>query len=230
MTSQFKSIIEKIKTDKNVQVAVASIAAATVLVIGGTIYYISQTQSQIADQTYKTVTSVGSKKYEKVRNDDASDVKLDDKLVESISSANSSYSSTAVNPRASNDSSLSFTNSAQSNQSTNSTNSTQSTQSTQSNQSTRSDDSSRFQEVSSNSKEDYKDRVESDSEKKDSSKTKGSETKVPEIYSNRKNSKSKRSTDQSDWESGDTERVKSEEVSSDNWNDEDSVEELNLHR
>ena len=227
MTSQFKSIIEKIKTDKNVQVAVASIAAATVLVIGGTIYYISQTQSQIADQTYKTVTSVGSKKYEKVRNDDASDVKLDDKLVESISSANSSYSSTAVNPRASNDSSLSFTNSAQSNQSTNSTNSTQSTQS---NQSTRSDDSSRFQEVSSNSKEDYKDRVESDSEKKDSSKTKGSETKVPEIYSNRKNSKSKRSTDQSDWESGDTERVKSEEVSSDNWNDEDSVEELNLHR
>ncbi len=227
MTSQFKSIIEKIKTDKNVQVAVASIAAATVLVIGGTIYYISQTQSQIADQTYKTVTSVGSKKYEKVRNDDASDVKLDDKLVESISSANSSYSSTAVNPRASNDSSLSFTNSAQSNQSTNSTNSTQSTQS---NQSTRSDDSSRFQEVSSNSKEDYKDRVESDSEKKDSSKTKGSETKVPEIYSNRKNSKSKRSTDQSDWESGDTERVKSEEVFSDNWNDEDSVEELNLHR
>lgn len=227
MTSQFKSIIEKIKTDKNVQVAVASIAAATVLVIGGTIYYISQTQSQIADQTYKTVTSVGSKKYEKVRNDDASDVKLDDKLVESISSANSSYSSTAVNPRASNDSSLSFTNSAQSNQSTNSTNSTQSTQS---NQSTRSDDSSRFQEVSSNSKEDYKDRVESDSEKKDSSKTKGSETKVPEIYSNRKNSKSKRSTDQSDWESGDTERVKSEEVSSDNWDDEDSVEELNLHR
>lgn len=227
MTSQFKSIIEKIKTDKNVQVAVASIAAATVLVIGGTIYYISQTQSQIADQTYKTVTSVGSKKYEKVRNDDASDVKLDDKLVESISSANSSYSSTAVNPRASNDSSLSFTNSAQSNQSINSTNSTQSTQS---NQSTRSDDSSRFQEVSSNSKEDYKDRVESDSEKKDSSKTKGSETKVPEIYSNRKNSKSKRSTDQSDWESGDTERVKSEEVSSDNWNDEDSVEELNLHR
>ena len=217
MTSQFKSIIEKIKTDKNVQVAVASIAAATVLVIGGTIYYISQTQSQTADQTYKTVTSVGSKKkYEKVRNDDTSDVKLDDKLVESISYANSKSSSTAVNSNSSDGSSSS-------------SESTQSTQSTQFNKSDRSDDSN-VQEVSSDSKEDYKDHVESDSEKKDSSKTKESETKVLEIYSNRKNSKSKRSTDQSDWGDGETEKTKSEEVSSDNWNDEDSIEELNLHR
>lgn len=213
MISQFKSIIEKIKTDKNVQVAVASIAAATVLVIGGTTYYFSQTYSQSSSQIYKRVTSVGSKKYEKVRDNDASDVKLDDKLVESISSTNSRLSSTVVNSNSSNDSSSS----------------SESTQSTQSTKSDRSDDSN-VQEVSSDSKEDYKDRVESDSRKKDSSKTKESETKVLEIYSNRKNSKSKRSTDQSDWGDGETERTKSEEVSSDNWNDEDSIEELNLHR
>ena len=216
MTSQFKSIIEKIKTDKNVQVAVASIAAATVLVIGGTTYYFSKTYSQSSSQIYKRVTSVGSKKYEKVRDDDASDVKLDDKLVESISSTNFRSSSTAVNSDSSNDSSSS-------------SESTQSTQSTQSTKSDRSDDSN-VQEVSSDSKEDYKDHVESDSRKKDSSKTKESETKVLEIYSNRKNSKSKRSTDQSDWGDGETERTNSEEVSSDNWNDEDGIEELNLHR
>lgn len=213
MTSQFKSIIEKIKTDKNVQVAVASIAAATVLVIDGTTYYFSQTYSQSSSQIYKRVTSVGSKKYEKVRDNDASDVKLDDKLVESISSTNSRSSSTVVNSNSSNDSSSS----------------SESTQSTQSTKSDRSDDSN-VQEVSSDSKEDYKDHVESDRRKKDSSKTKESETKVLEIYSNRKNSKSKRSTDQSDWGDGETERTKSEEVSSDNWNDEDSIEELNLHR
>lgn len=221
MTSQFKSIIEKIKTDKNVQVAVASIAAATVLVIGGTTYYISQTHSQTEGQTYKKVASVGSEKYEKVRKDDASDVKIDDKLVESISSATSS---------ASNASSTSSTSSSSNNSSSSSSNSSNSqTTATQSNQSN--DTSSNVRDTSVNSEDDSKETTaESDIGKEDSLKKKESKTKVVEISSNRRNVRSKRSEDQSDWDDGKPERRKSEEVSGDNWNDEDSVEELNLHR
>lgn len=220
MTSQFKSIIEKIKTDKNVQVAVASIAAATVLVIGGTTYYISQTHSQTEGQTYKKVASVGSEKYEKVRKDDASDVKIDDKLVESISPATSSASNASGTSSSSNNSSSS------SSSSSNSSNSQ--TTATQSNQSN--DTSSDVRATSVNSEDDSKETTESDIRKEDSSKKKESKTKVVEISSNRRNVRSKRSEDQSDWDDGKPERRKSEEVSGDNWNDEDSVEELNLHR
>lgn len=221
MTSQFKSIIEKIKTDKNVQVAVASIAAATVLVIGGTTYYISQTHSQTEGQTYKKVASVGSEKYEKVRKDDASDVKIDDKLVESISPATSSASNASSTSSSSNNSSSS------SSSSSNSSNSQ--TTATQSNQSN--DTSSDVRAASVNSEDDSKETTtESDIRKEDSSKKKETKTKVVEISSNRRNVRSKRSEDQSDWDDGKLERRKSEEVSGDNWNDEDSVEELNLHR
>ena len=218
MTSQFKSIIEKIKTDKNVQVAVASIAAATVLVIGGTTYYISQTHSQTEGQTYKKVASVGSEKYEKVRKDDASEVKIDDKLVESIISATSSSSNASSTSSSSNNSSSSSSNSSNSQ-----------TTATQSNQTN--DTSSNVRAASVNSEDDSKETAtESDIRKEDSSKKKESKTKVVEISSNRRNVRSKRSEDQSDWDDGKPERRKSEEVSGDNWNDEDSVEELNLHR
>ena len=217
MTSQFKSIIEKIKTDKNVQVAVASIAAATVLVIGGTTCYISQSHSQTEGQTYKKVASVGSEKYEKVRKDDDSDVKIDDKLVESISSATSSSSNTSSTSSSSNNSSSSSSNSSNSQ-----------TTATQSNQSN--DTSSNVRAASVNSEDDSKEATESDIRKDDSSKKKESKTKFVEISSNRRNVRFKRSEDQSDWDDGKPERRKSEEVSGDNWNDEDNVEELNLHR
>lgn len=218
MTSQFKSIIEKIKTDKNVQVSVASIAAATVLVIGGTMYYVSQTHQQSGEQTYKKAASIGSEKYEKVRKDEESDTKIDDKLVESISSTTSSPSSNSSNSNTS-------TNSSSSSSGTSSSSNSQSvTQTNQSSQSTQSNDSSSAAETTSANTED--DRKE-DSSRKTESKSKSESVKKS---SSRRSSRSKRSADQSDWDENQSETRKSEEVSGDNWNDEDSVEELNLQR
>lgn len=218
MTSQFKSIIEKIKTDKNVQVAVASIAAATVLVIGGTMYYVSQTQQQTGEQTYKKAASIGSEKYEKVRKDEESDTKIDDKLVESISPTTSSSS---INSSNSNNS----TNSSSSSSGTSSSSNSQSvTQTNQSSQSTQSNDSSSAAETTSANAEDNR---KEDSSRKTESKSKSESVKKS---SSRRSSRSKRSADQSDWDENQSETRKSEEVSGDNWNDEDSVEELNLQR
>lgn len=218
MTSQFKSIIEKIKTDKNVQVAVASIAAATVLVIGGTMYYVSQTQQQTSEQTYKKAVSIGSEKYEKVRKDEESDTKIDDKLVESISSTTSSLSSNSSNSNTS-------TNSSSSSSGTSSSSNSQSvTQTNQSSQSTQSNDSSSAAETTSANTEDNR---KEDSSRKTESKSKSESVKKS---SGRRSSRSKRSADQSDWDENQSETRKSEEVSGDNWNDEDSVEELNLQR
>lgn len=218
MTSQFKSIIEKIKTDKNVQVAVASIAAATVLVIGGTMYYVSQTHHQTGEQTYKKAASIGSEKYEKVRKDEESDTKIDDKLVESISSTTSSPSGNSSNSNNS-------TNSSSSSSGTSSSSNSQSvTQTNQSSQSTQSNDSSSAAETTSANAEDNR---KEDSSGKTESKSKSESVKKS---SSRRSSRSKRSTDQSDWDENQSETRKSEEVSGDNWNDEDSVEELNLQR
>lgn len=222
MTSQFKSIIEKIKTDKNVQVAVASIAAATVLVISGTMYYVSQTHHQTDEQTYKKAVSIGSEKYEKVRKDEESDTKIDDKLVESISSTTSSSSS---NSSSSNNS----TNSSSSSSGTLSSSNSQSvTQTNQSSQSTQSNDSSSAAETTSANTEDNR---KEDSSRKTESKSKSkSKSESVKKSSSGKSSRSKRSADQSDWDENQSETRKSEEVSGDNWNDEDSVEELNLQR
>jgi PREDICTED: hypothetical protein len=218
MTSQFKSIIEKIKTDKNVQVAVASIAAATVLVIGGTMYYVSQTHHQTDEQTYKKAASIGSEKYEKVRKDEESDTKIDDKLVESISSTTSSSSSNSSNSNNS-------TNSSSSSSGTSSSSNSQSvTQTNQSSQSTQSNDSSSTAETTSANTEDNR---KEDSSRKTESKSKSESVKKS---SSGRSSRSKRSADQSDWDENQSETRKSEEVSGDNWNDEDSVEELNLQR
>lgn len=218
MTSQFKSIIEKIKTDKNVQVAVASIAAATVLVIGGTMYYVSQTHHQTDEQTYKKAASIGSEKYEKVRKDEESDTKIDDKLVESISSTTSSSSSNSSNSNNS-------TNSSSSSSGTSSSSNSQSvTQTNQSSQSTQSNDSSSAAETTSANTEDNR---KEDSSRKTESKSKSESVKKS---SSGRSSRSKRSADQSDWDENQSETRKSEEVSGDNWNDEDSVEELNLQR
>lgn len=220
MTSQFKSIIEKIKTDKNVQVAVASIAAATVLVIGGTMYYVSQTHHQTGEQTYKKAASIGSEKYEKVRKDEESDTKIDDKLVESISSTTSSLSSNSSNSNTS-------TNSSSSSSGTSSSSNSQSvTQTNQSSQSTQSNDSSSAAETTSANTEDNR---KEDSSRKTESKSKSKSESVKKS-SSRRSSRSKRSADQSDWDENQSETRKSEEVSGDNWNDEDSVEELNLQR
>lgn len=218
MTSQFKSIIEKIKTDKNVQVAVASIAAATVLVIGGTMYYVSHTHHQTGEQTYKKAASIGSEKYEKVRKDEESDTKIDDKLVESISSTTSSSSSNSSNSNNS-------TNSSSSSSGTSSSSNSQSvTQTNQSSQSTQSNDSSSAAETTSANTEDNR---KEDSSRKTESKSKSGSVKKS---SSGRSSRSKRSADQSDWDENQSETRKSEEVSGDNWNDEDSVEELNLQR
>lgn len=218
MTSQFKSIIEKIKTDKNVQVAVASIAAATVLVIGGTMYYVSQTHHQTGEQTYKKAASIGSEKYEKVRKDEESDTKIDDKLVESISSTTSSSSSNSSNSNNS-------TNSSSSSSGTSSSSNSQSvTQTNQSSQSTQSNDSSSAAETTSANTEDNR---KEDSSRKTESKSKSESVKKS---SSGRSSRSKRSADQSDWDENQSETRKSEEVSGDNWNYEDSVEELNLQR
>ena len=223
MTSQFKSIIEKIKTDKNVQVAVASIAAATVLVIGGTMYYVSQTQQQTGEQTYKKAASIGSEKYEKVRKDEESDTKIDDKLVESISPTTSSSSINSSNSSNSNNS----TNSSSSSSGTSSSfNSQNVTQTNQSSQSTQSNDSSSAAETTSANTEDNR---KEDSSRKTESKSKSKSESVKKS-SSRRSSRSKRSADQSDWDENQSETRKSEEVSGDNWNDEDSVEELNLQR
>lgn len=223
MTSQFKSIIEKIKTDKNVQVAVASIAAATVLVIGGTMYYVSQTHHQTDEQTYKKAASIGSEKYEKVRKDEESDTKIDDKLVESISSTTSSSSSNSSN---SNNSTNSSSSSSGTSSSSNSQSVTRTNQSSQSSQSTQSNDSSSAAETTSANTEDNR---KEDSSRKTESKSKSKSESVKKS-SSRKSSRSKRSADQSDWDENQSETRKSEEVSGDNWNDEDSVEELNLQR
>lgn len=221
MTSQFKSIIEKIKTDKNVQVAVASIAAATVLVIGGTMYYVSQTRHQTGEQTYKKAASIGSEKYEKVRKDEESATKIDDKLVESISSTTSSSSSNSSNSSNSNNS----TNSSSSSSRTSSSSNSQSvTQTNQSSQSTQSNDSSSAAETTSANTEDNR---KEDSSRKTESKSKSESVKKS---SSGRSSRSKRSADQSDWDENQSETRKSEEVLGDNWNDEDSVEELNLQR
>lgn len=224
MTSQFKSIIEKIKTDKNVQVAVASIAAATVLVIGGTMYYVSQTQQQTGEQTYKKAASIGSEKYEKVRKDEESDTKIDDKLVESISSTTSSSSSNSSNSSNSNNSTNSSSSSSRTSSSSNSQSVTQTNQSSQSTQSTQSNDSSSTAETTSANTEDNR---KEDSSRKTESKSKSESVKKS---SSGRSSRSKRSADQSDWDENQSETRKSEEVSGDNWNDEDSVEELNLQR
>lgn len=220
MTSQFKSIIEKIKTDKNVQVAVASIAAATVLVIGGTMYYVSQTHHQTDEQTYKKAASIGSEKYEKVRKDEESDTKIDDKLVESISSTTSSSSSNSSNSNNSTNSSSSSSGTSSSSNSQSVTQSSQSTQSTQSN-----DSSSAAETTSANTEDNRKE----DSSRKTESKSKSKSESVKKS-SSVKSSRSKRSADQSDCDENQSETRKSEEVSGDNWNDEDSVEELNLQR
>ena len=224
MTSQFKSIIEKIKTDKNVQVAVASIAAATVLVIGGTMYYVSQTHHQTGEQTYKKAASIGSEKYEKVRKDEESDTKIDDKLVESISSTTSSSSSNSSNSSNSNNSTNSSSSSSRTSSSSNSQSVTQTNQSSQSSQSTQSNDSSSTAETTSANTEDNR---KEDSSRKTESKSKSESVKKS---SSRRSSRFKRSADQSDWDENQSETRKSEEVSGDNWNDEDSVEELNLQR
>lgn len=221
MTSQFKSIIEKIKTDKNVQVAVASIAAATVLVISGTMYYVSQTQQQTGEQTYKKAASIGSEKYEKVRKDEESDTKIDDKLVESISSTTSSPSSNSSNSNTSTNSSSS---SSRTSSSSNSQSVTQNNQSSQSTQSAQSNDSSSAADTTSANTEDNR---KEDSSRKTESKSKSESVKKSP---SRRSSRSKRSADQSDWDENQSETRKSEEVSGDNWNDEDSVEELNLQR
>lgn len=218
MTSQFKSIIEKIKTDKNVQVAVASIAAATVLVIGGTMYYVSQTHHQTDEQTYKKAASIGSEKYEKVRKDEESDTKIDDKLVESISSTTSSSSSNSSNSNNSTNSSFSSSGTSSSSNSQSVTQTNQSSQSTQSN-----DSSSAAETTSANTEDNRKE----DSSRKTESKSKSESVKKS---SSGRSSRSKRSADQSDWDENQSETRKSEEVSGDNWNDEDSVEELNLQR
>ena len=218
MTSQFKSIIEKIKTDKNVQVAVASIAAATVLVIGGTMYYVSHTHHQTGEQTYKKAASIGSEKYEKVRKDEESDTKIDDKLVESISSTTSSSSSNSSNSNNSTNSSSSSSGTLSSSNSQSVTQTNQSSQSTQSN-----DSSSAAETTSANTEYNRKE----DSSRKTESKSKSESVKKS---SSGKSSRSKRSADQSDWDENQSETRKSEEVSGDNWNDEDSVEELNLQR
>lgn len=218
MTSQFKSIIEKIKTDKNVQVAVASIAAATVLVIGGTMYYVSQTHHQTGEQTYKKAASIGSEKYEKVRKDEESDTKIDDKLVESISSTTSSPSGNSSNSNNSTNSSSSSSGTSSSSNSQNVTQTNQSSQSTQSN-----DSSSTAETTSANTEDNRKE----DSSRKTESKSKSESVKKS---SSGRSSRSKRSADQSDWDENQSETRKSEEVSGDNWNDEDSVEELNLQR
>ena len=220
MTSQFKSIIEKIKTDKNVQVAVASIAAATVLVIGGTMYYVSQTHHQTDEQTYNKAASIGSEKYEKVRKDEESDTKIDDKLVESISSTTSSSSSNSSNSNNSTNSSSSSSGTSSSSNSQSVTQTNQSTQSTQSN-----DSSSAAETTSANTEDNRKE----DSSRKTESKSKSKSESVKKSSSG-KSSRSKRSADQSDWDENQSETRKSEEVSGDNWNDEDSVEELNLQR
>lgn len=220
MTSQFKSIIEKIKTDKNVQVAVASIAAATVLVIGGTMYYVSQTHHQTGEQTYKKAASIGSEKYEKVRKDEESDTKIDDKLVESISSTTSSPSGNSSNSNNSTNSSSSSSGTSSSSNSQNVTQTNQSSQSTQSN-----DSSSAAETTSANTEDNRKE----DSSRKTESKSKSKSESVKKS-SSRRSSRSKRSADQSDWDENQSETRKSEEVSGDNWNDEDSVEELNLQR
>lgn len=221
MTSQFKSIIEKIKTDKNVQVAVASIAAATVLVIGGTMYYVSQTQQQTGEQTYKKSASIGSEKYEKVRKDEESDTKIDDKLVESISPTTSSSSINSSNSSNSNNSTNSSSSSSGTSSSSNSQNVTQTNQSSQSTQSN--DSSSTAETTSANTEDNRKE----DSSRKTESKSKSESVKKS---SSGRSSRSKRSADQSDWDENQSETRKSEEVSGDNWNDEDSVEELNLQR
>ena len=221
MTSQFKSIIEKIKTDKNVQVAVASIAAATVLVIGGTMYYVSQTHHQTGEQTYKKAASIGSEKYEKVRKDEESDTKIDDKLVESISSTTSSSSSNSSNSSNSNNSTNSSSSSSRTSRSSNSQSVTQTNQSSQSTQSN--DSSSAAETTSANTEDNRKE----DSSRKTESKSKSESVKKS---SSGRSSRSKRSADQSDWDENQSETRKSEEVSGDNWNDEDSVEELNLQR
>lgn len=228
MTSQFKSIIEKIKTDKNVQVAVASIAAATVLVIGGTMYYVSHTHHQTGEQTYKKAASIGSEKYEKVRKDEESDTKIDDKLVESISSTTSSSSSNSSNSNNSTNSSSSSSGTSSSSNSQSVTQTNQSSQSSQSSQSTQSNDSSSAAETTSANTEDNR---KEDSSRKTESKSKSkSKSESVKKSSSGKSSRSKRSADQSDWDENQSETRKSEEVSGDNWNDEDSVEELNLQR
>ena len=228
MASQFNSIIEKIKTDKNVQVAVASIAAATVLVISCTTYYISQSHSQATGQTYKKVVSIGSEKserYEKLRKDDASDTHIDDKLVESISSATSSSSNSSnVDSSSTADSSSSRSNSSL----------TRSNQESQSNHSsTVQTTSSEARQESSEQSNDQSEIPESPStsvEKENPSKKEASKPKVLERRSTKRSVRSKRSTDQSDWNDGQNETKKPDAVSGDSWNDEDVVEEINTDR
>lgn len=245
MTSQFKLIIEKIKTDKNVQVAVASIAAATVLVIGGTSYYLSrseaQNQSKDPRQTYRRVASIRSNRYEKTRKVD-SDLKIDDKLVELLNSALSSSDTSRDKTSAI---------SAKSSEIRNNLDSSQSTRSSQS------DDSSVAQTVASESRHDSSiqlvgsaasaesnkptESIEA-SESIDSSKSiestesrakKENEAKdklKSRIFKTRSGKKKSRSDDQIDLNDGQKRIERTEKVSSDSWNDEDVVEDINLAR
>lgn len=240
MTSQFKLIIEKIKTDKNVRVAVASIAAATVLVIGGTTYYLSrseaQNQSKDQRQTYLRAASIKSNRYEKTRKVD-SDLKIDDKLVESL---NSALSSSDTSRDKTSDSSV------KSSETRNDQDSSQSTRSSQS------DNSSVYQTVSSESRHDNSTQpvgssaptestgsIESVEPTKPVESTESSVKKVSEtnkdklksrIFKTRSDKKRSRSEDQIDWNDGQKRIEKTEKVSSDSWNDEDVVEEINLAR
>ena len=217
MTSQFTSIIEKIKTDKNVQVAVASIAAATVLVTSGTVYYISRGDSQSDVQSYKKASSIGVERYEKVRKDNSSDSKIDDKLFESISSATSGTSST---------SNSSTTNTSGEERAT-------SGASRQTQSSSDSNSSTVVQTVSNENRQNSEDQpsVNSVSEDKEKpSKKEDSNQKTSESMQSRKPFRSRRSLDQSDWNNGQKETKKSDTVSGDSWNDEEVVEELSVSR
>ena len=244
MTSQFKLIIEKIKTDKNVRVAVASIAAATVLVIGETTYYLSRSESQNQSkdlrQTYRRAASIRSNSYEKTRKVD-SDLKIDDKLVESLNSALSSSDTSRDKNSTSSVKSSETRDNLDSSQSTRSSQSEDSSAQTvasesrhdssiqlvgsaasaESNKPTESIEASESIE-SSKPIESTGSRAKKETESKDKLKSR--------IFKTRSGKKKSRSDDQIDWNDGQKRIERTEKVSSDSWNDEDVVEDINLAR
>ena len=227
MTSQFNSIIEKIKTDKNVQVAVASIAAASVLVIGGTTYYLNQ--SQPTNETYKKVASIGRERYEKIRKDKESDLKIDDKLVDSINSVTSSTSSNRLSEQKNSSDSSNQTHSSSDSFRSEVSSSVTPTLTSESTSTSESVESSNQYEESSNlsKTEDSNDRSVSNA---DQSSKKDNNLKKKEFSSRYIHKRNRRSTDQSDWNDGQPEKRRSDLVSGDNWNDEDVVEEIDTDK
>ena len=227
MTNQFNSIIEKIKTDKNVQVAVASIAAASVLVIGGTTYYLNQ--SQPTNETYKKVASIGRERYEKIRKDKESDLKIDDKLVDSINSATSSTSSNRLSEQKNSSDSSNQTHSSSDSFRSEVSSSVTPTLTSESTSTSESVESSNQYEESSNlsKTEDSNDRSVSNA---DQSSKKDNNLKKKEFSSRYIHKRNRRSTDQSDWNDGQPEKRRSDLVSGDNWNDEDVVEEIDTDK